>query len=317
MNKQLSKSIFRSISMIAALVFLFSLSGCVSAQNKDCSAIQLTIYHQNDFHGYKPDNLARIATLVKQARKRGENVLFLNAGDLFTRGRYHYKYFGELEFAQLNVMDLDAFTLGNNEFKATSSPETSQKILFDLTRQAVYPVLCANITFSDTGEYLPNIHPFTVLKLYNLRIGIMGLTADRVASYPQAKGLTVTPALACAEDVFTQLDSESDIQIALTHIGYEEDLKLAGMLPELEAIVGGDSHTLLSQPTDVAGIPIVQAGGEQQQYLGRLVLNLIRNASGQWELSSYTGELIKLDKTIKQDPETLEVMQSILSVPVN
>ena len=89
------------------------------------------------------------------------------------------------------------------------------------------------------------------------------------------------------------------------------------MLPELEAIVGGDSHTLLKEPMEVAGVPIVQAGGEQQQYLGRINLSLVKTSSGRWELASYSGEVIQLDESIEQDPETLAVMKSIISVPVN
>jgi putative 5'-nucleotidase domain protein len=54
-----------------------------------------------------------------------------------------------------------------------------------------------------------------------------------------------------------------DFTILLTHIGYENDLKLAELLdPELgvDVIIGGHSHTLLEQPTKVKDILVTQVG---------------------------------------------------------
>ena len=48
-----------------------------------------------------------------------------------------------------------------------------------------------------------------------------------------------------------------DVLIALTHIGYQEDLKLAEAVPELD-IVGGHSHTELEDAI-VYGVLIVQS----------------------------------------------------------
>ena len=53
-----------------------------------------------------------------------------------------------------------------------------------------------------------------------------------------------------------------DFTVLLTHIGFEEDKKLAELLDPnwgIDLIIGGHSHTLLEKPEVVAGIPIVQA----------------------------------------------------------
>lgn len=54
-----------------------------------------------------------------------------------------------------------------------------------------------------------------------------------------------------------------DLTVLLTHVGFEEDKKLAKLLlPEwgVDVIIGGHSHTLPEKPAEVNNILIVQAG---------------------------------------------------------
>ena len=54
-----------------------------------------------------------------------------------------------------------------------------------------------------------------------------------------------------------------DFTVLLTHIGFEEDKKLAALLdPDwgVDVIIGGHSHTKLEEPAKVNDIYIVQAG---------------------------------------------------------
>ena len=55
----------------------------------------------------------------------------------------------------------------------------------------------------------------------------------------------------------------TDLTVLLTHIGLENDIKLAGMLdPDwgVSMIIGGHSHTFMDKPEVVNGVPIVHAG---------------------------------------------------------
>ena len=55
----------------------------------------------------------------------------------------------------------------------------------------------------------------------------------------------------------------TDMTVLLTHIGIENDRKLAEMLdPDwgVNMIIGGHSHTFMDEAEIVNGIPIVQAG---------------------------------------------------------
>jgi 2',3'-cyclic-nucleotide 2'-phosphodiesterase (5'-nucleotidase family) len=162
----------------------------------------LTIFHSNDFHGNEPDNLSRQAWIVNQEREKNPNVLFLNAGDVFTRGIYHQVFYGELEFAELNAMSLDAFTLGNNEFKATNSADSAQRYLFALIQQANFPVLCANIRQIKDGSYLPGVKPFIIRNLNGMKIGIIGVSTNRIQTYGQIAGFVVDDQLETVQKIF-------------------------------------------------------------------------------------------------------------------
>jgi 5'-nucleotidase / UDP-sugar diphosphatase len=90
------------------------------------------------------------------------------------------------------------------------------------------------------------------------------------------------------------------------------DQKLAEAVPGLTAIVGGDSHTVLKEPVLINGIPIVQAGGEFSQYLGRLDLTFefVNNA---WKMTHCQGKLIPLDDTVPQDPKVKAILDDYLA----
>lgn len=273
---------------------------------------QLTILHSNDFHGANLPSLARQATLIKQIRSQEQNVLVLNGGDVFSRGPYHHYFYGQLEFDVLNAMGTDALTLGNNEFKAAADRSLSQQYLFARINQAKFPVLCANVLREQDGKYLPNVKPYVIKKMGSIRIGILGVSANRIKKYPQAKGFIVRDQIKTAQEIYPKVAAESEIVIALTHIGFKKDRVLAETIPSLAAIIGADSHTLLEEPVTVGKTPIVQAG-VNGNYLGRLDLTFEYTRKG-WILKQYQGKVIKLDAAIKEDPEIKKIIDRYLAV---
>lgn len=270
----------------------------------------LTILHSNDFHGDDLPSLARQATLIREIRAKESNVLVLNGGDVFTRGKYQLKFYGELEFEALNAMGTDGLTLGNNEFKATGD-SSAQQYLYSRIKQAKFPVLCANVVQEKDQSYLPNVKPYIVTPVGGVKIGILGVSANRIKDYSQVKEYVVLDQIETAKKIYPKVAAESEIVIALTHIGYQQDRSLAVALPGLAAIVGADSHTLLEEPVEVGEVPIVQAG-DNGKYVGRLDLDF-ENAGKGWVLKSYQGKVIKLGPSIKEDPEIKAIIDRYLA----
>lgn len=65
-----------------------------------------------------------------------------------------------------------------------------------------------------------------------------------------------------------------DVIIALTHLGFREDIELAEKSSEIDIIVGGHSHTTIEDKRVVKNLKekevIVVQDGEKGEYVGRL-----------------------------------------------
>src|SRR5262249_35906695 len=128
-------------------------------------------------------------------------------------------------------------------------------------------------------------------------------------------GWKITDPIEAARALLPQIRKEADLVIALTHIGYSMDLSLAAENPELDAIVGGDSHTYLSamtvvqrprdpqasraQPSHRMPIPVGQ-DGEFGHDLGRLDLHFEQAGSGAWELRAAAWKTIPITAALPE-----------------
>ncbi len=96
----------------------------------------------------------------------------------------------------------------------------------------------------------------------------------------------MTEPIAAALKLVPELRKQADLVVAVTHIGVDEDIKMAATVPGIDLIVGGHSHTLLPEPlliphpsetmpNSVHGTMIVQ-DFQWAGTLGRLDLTLHR-----------------------------------------
>lgn len=239
---------------------------------------RLTILHVNDTHSHlEPERggeeagrggvIERAAyrdSVVKADGKR--NVLLLHAGD-FNQGTSYYSVLnGDLEVELINAMKYDCITLGNHEF---------DNGVEDLARRLAKikcPVVCANYDFSklEMGKY---VKPYTILKKAGIKIGIIGLMPD-ITTLVSREVSRQIPSFNSSEVVnkwasFLKEEKGCDMVIALTHIGFKgepfTDPKLVSQTRNIDLVVGGHSHTFLSEPAYVKNldgdlVPIVQDG---------------------------------------------------------
>jgi 2',3'-cyclic-nucleotide 2'-phosphodiesterase (5'-nucleotidase family) len=289
-------------------IFSQSPNAATSPDTATEARVSLTLVYLNDFHGYDPMRLARMAAAIKTIRQDSPNVILLNAGDAFTRGPYDKLFHGELEFAAFNAMGTDAFTLGNNEFKATGDARAIA-FLNQRIRQARFPVLAANVTERNSGRLIGGTKPYVILDRGGLRVAIIGVTSQTPGSKLAEKAYRFSDEIKAAKAVYAQAAEEADIVIALTHIGIMRDQELASRVPGLAAIVGGHSHTLLTEPYVKDGVPIVQAG-YSGAFLGTLTLTFKKDGA-RWARDSFRGSLLSVDD-YSADPDTQTLVDGFL-----
>ncbi|ATG49401.1 multifunctional 2',3'-cyclic-nucleotide 2'-phosphodiesterase/5'-nucleotidase/3'-nucleotidase [Celeribacter ethanolicus] len=264
------------------------------------------------FGGY-----ARLATKVAEMRAEldGENVLLLDAGDQYQGSLMYTTYKGDVEAEMMDKIGYDVMALGNHEFD--DGPEGTLKLI----EHANFPVISGNLDVSQSNLLNGKVKNYVVLEVGGEKIGIISALAvdtPETAS-PGPNVIFQDEADSLAADV-AELEAEGVTKIiALTHVGVNKDLELAGEVAGIDAVVGGHSHTLFSNeiegamayPTMVGEVPVVSAYA-YSKYLGHLVLTF----DDEGTLISATGEPILLDASVSEDAD-IKARISELAGPIN
>ncbi len=244
---------------------------------------------------------AKVTELRDALRAQGQNVILLDAGDQFQGSLMYTTYKGAVEAEFMQAIGFDAMAVGNHEFD--DGPEGLAAFL----DKVGFPVISGNIDVSRSNLLAGRVADHAILEVGGARIGIVSaLATDTVeTSSPGDDVIFTDEAEALRADVAALEARGVDKIIALTHVGLSRDLDLAASVPGLDAIVGGHSHTLMSNTEDgalpypqmVGAVPVVQAFA-YSKYLGHLVLEF--DDAG--HVTSASGDTILLDASVTPDP---------------
>ena len=254
------RSFIKTLSASAALLAIGANPLAAAAKER---ITKLTILHTNDVHSriepFPEDGsrnaglggVARRASLIKQIRAEEEQVLLLDAGDIFQGTPYFNLYGGELEIKLMSKLGYDAATMGNHDFDAGIDGFDKQ------LKHANFPFLIANYDFSGT-VLEGKTQPFKVFHKGALKIGVFGLGIAleglvEASNYGQIKYLDPIPV---ANQIANQLKQEQhcDLVICLSHLGYSykdnkvSDKVLADQTSGIDLIIGAHTHTFMTAP---------------------------------------------------------------------
>jgi len=275
----------------------------------------LVVLHTNDVHshldpfetstGERVGGVAARAALIQRQRALGGRLLLLDAGDLVQGTPYYNRFRGEPDHRLLDLLGYDAIALGNHDLddgaaawrrraNATRTPILSANV-FAVAESAWAGGSDPPITITSAarrgakwiggGKVPPGVMlrylavPYTIVERGGLRIALFGLTTpslDRIVATRPNQGVAVGSAVEAARELVPRLRRRADFVIALTHLGVDEDRRLVDLVPGIDLVIGGHSHTPLFRPTleNAEGgraTPIAQAGS-WGRYLGRTTL---------------------------------------------
>lgn len=229
------------------------------------SVQKLTILHTNDVHSridpFPMDGgpnqgqggVAKRSALIEKIRCEEKNVLLFDAGDIF-QGTPYFNYFkGELEIKMMSALGYDAATIGNHDFDGGIDNLKNQ-----LTAHAKFPMLNCNYIMKDTAMDGISL-PFQIFKKGRLKIGVtgVGVKLENLVPNQLTRGIQYEDPILSAEKTASFLKNEMncDYVICLSHLGYSyktdqvSDLVLARETSHIDLIIGGHTHTFLTQPT--------------------------------------------------------------------
>jgi 5'-nucleotidase / UDP-sugar diphosphatase len=267
---------------------------------------QVTLFHTNDIHGsflpeaasWRPDKapvggfVALARHVAAERRTAAGATLLLDAGDFMTGDPVTdlapdgVAGVAMAEF--MNLVGYDAGVVGNHEFDA------GRANIEKLVGKFEYPVLAADLADAK-GRPIFRAAP-VILDRGGLRIAVLGVSCAEIRDVcPPSRlpGVTLLDQITVLKDQLAGLTARTDLQVLISHSGIDRDQELARNLAAagLDVIVGGHSHTRLTEPKLVAGVLVVQAGSNLKN-LGRLDLAVAHGA-----VTGYRGSLIELTAT--------------------
>lgn len=268
----------------------------------------LSIAHINDTHSHfepTPISLAipgidarifadvggfsRIAFMARQFKQKSQlksdGFLFLHAGDCFQGTLYFSLFKGEANATLLNMLHLDAMTLGNHEL------DLGNALVSRFLDQIQFPLLAGNWDVSQESETKPfpvkgkkrlyaydpkNQVAHVLIKTFgDKKVAVFGVTLEKMADIAMPD--LDTPFLNAKQTILNTVEYIKKVHatsyiVLLSHLGLEQDLKMAGSIEGISVIVGGHSHVLQGDFSNVGlgdmgpygrcinGTLVVQAG---------------------------------------------------------
>ncbi|MDD2793498.1 MAG: metallophosphatase [Sediminibacterium sp.] len=250
------RTFIRKTALTTGALMASSLAGAAPADTA------LTILHTNDVHshldpfpmdGSRNQGLGGVAarsSLIKDIRAEADQLLLLDAGDIFQGTPYFNLYKGEPEIKAMSKMGYDAATMGNHDFDAGIENFANQ------LQHASFPIVICNYDFTGTPME-NNYRPYTIVQKGKQKVGILGVGIELDGLVPaNLYGNTVyknpiESANATAELLRRQ---KCDFIICLSHLGdkYDEDKVsdeiLAKESYDIDLIIGGHTHRFFPQP---------------------------------------------------------------------
>ena len=274
-------------------IFLSCLVAVMTSVGIQAQDKQLVVLHTNDTHStimpLNPNladkNVAgyggyiRRLEFLKQQRQQAPDLLYFDSGD-FSQGSPYYTLFkGDVEVGLMNMMGIDAATIGNHEF------DYGIDNMARLFKKANFPIVCANYDF--TGTLLEGIvKPYVIIKRNGVKIGVFGLSPqwDGLVEKTTCQGVTFLDPVKKGIEMATFLKKKKkcDVVICVSHLGWDTDLdddeEMIKGSRYIDLVLGGHSHSYFKDVkyvTDLDGMQVaVDQNGKHGVWIGKMVLDL-------------------------------------------
>jgi len=249
----------------------------------------LTIFYINDTHGAIEKSGSQLGlsaignVILDEKTANPDTTLFIGGGDLLQGNILSNYYYGSSMMDMFNVMQMDAFVIGNHEFdwgleSVTRYRDPSYDGIF-----VNFPLLGANILRKDTMERPAFIDPYTMIQKGATKVGIIGLIGygleDSIATARVSPYVFDNPVYwASYYTEYLRTECDVDVVIVVVHGSSDSTNQQIAELTgnrRVDLIFNGHSHQRYTQIIARTGVdvPVVQskANGE---FVGKVTLTL-------------------------------------------
>jgi 2',3'-cyclic-nucleotide 2'-phosphodiesterase/3'-nucleotidase len=309
--------------------------------------VTITVLATTDMHGHlvpvdyltgqpAARGLAKIATLIREARAANPNSLLIDCGDTIQGTPLEDVYqsiarsgadpvghrppaplAGDPMMFAMNLLGYDAMTVGNHEYNVGLAN------LAKARQDAKFPWISANTTVARSGAERP-FDAYIVKTVAGVKVAVIGITTPVIPIWERAENLGAyrfTPPVEAVRSAMAKLrrEQQPDVILVAAHSGLGSKAQtgaaeeasenvvyqLAEEVPDLDAIVFGHSHSQLEGEL-VGKVLLVQPknwGGS----LARVDFTLQRRPAGGWDIVSKKSRLIPVTQQTTAAADLLEL----------
>jgi 2',3'-cyclic-nucleotide 2'-phosphodiesterase/3'-nucleotidase len=344
------------------LVIILLAAAALHAQKVTISVLATTDMHGNlypiDYFTDEPAarGLAKMATLIREARAANPNSLLVDCGDTIQGSpmeSVYQKYAQSGQFPlglslagerlthdpmmlAMNRIGYDMMTVGNHEFNFGLKN-------FNRARDgAKFPWIAANIETTPGSTQKP-FAPYLVKNVAGVKVAVIGITTPSVPQWEKPEnyaGYRFLPGVGALKKAMAELRraEHPDLVLAAVHAGLDRNPRthistlsqlpgenmvydLAREVPEIDAIVFGHTHSELVNYR-VGKVLLVQPKNWAIS-LARLDFDMQKAADGHWAVARKDSRLIPVKESTPADEEVLalgkpyhEITERYLNSPV-
>ena len=299
------------------------LGGCSTMPGTNPSSV--TLIHTGDFHGHlvpradvrgavegRPmgtvGGLARVASVVKGIRSEVPGALLVNTGDTIQGSAEALYTRGEALVDVVDMLGVDAFVPGNWDFVYGTARFLE---FFGGPQSRVrWNTVSANLFYStaaqDATTPFPDkagqrvVPPYLVKQVGSVKVGILGLTADRgpqVVPRAVTKGFYFLPnGKVLHEEVARQVAQLRDVEkvdllVLASEMGLANNVVIAERVPGIDVVLSSDMHEASMEPIVVTGADgrktlLVEEGQDGTQ-VGRIDVEVAGGKIASWKWKRY------------------------------
>ena len=341
------------VALLSISLTLISVASTATAQTTAPQRAHVVILSTTDMHGRvfpidyytnKYDNvgIAKVATLIKEARKNDPDLLLLDSGDTIQGTPLEYFHNKRNNtppdpmMLAMNALHYDAMTVGNHEYNFGLT------VLDKARSEAKFPWLSANTYHNQAkGDASNHYKPYIIKEVQGVRVGVLGLTTPGIPNWenpPNYAGLEFRETVSEAKKWVAILRNKekTDVVVIAMHMGIEEDLRtgtpspsqvpnenaaiaIARQVPGVDAILMGHTHRDVSSlmvrndtKVDVVGGQVLASIYENvlltqanrwASHVARVDFYLEKNQSGRWQVVMKSARTIPVTEKTEIDPE--------------
>ena len=230
-----------------------------------------------DYYTNKYDNvgIAKVGTLVKDARKNNPDLLLIDSGDTiqgtalaYIHNRRNNKPPDPMMLT-MSALKYDAMAVGNHEYNF------GLKVLEKARSEASFPWLSANTYNTKVKGDPSNYHkPYIIKEVQGVRIAILGLTTPGIPNWENAtnyEDLEFRETVSEAKKWVPLLRNEgkADVVVVAMHMGVEEDVRTGTRSPSQMP----NENAALAIARQVAGVDVILMGHTHRDVPSLIVNN--------------------------------------------